>query len=339
MRRELSIAALLVCLILPLAHRSLAAGSSPPTSFHGVCFSGPYNTVVPCATATTPAPVTPTKLLTISSGSAGPNGTTAYAVRLTSKLACFGLGEPIALYALGSPEAAALTALTPPGPGERHGVLQVAVDPTTGTADLSLEVFRAVVQPAGLELKAVWPQEGVERIVPVIAPGTVTATAAPAPMATALPTATVTAPAMFVQACLDHLVVPGLTLGAGALTLYGRTLPGATCVPTVSYYFKDGTYFRDATRKIDGLHATPRVAGSDGLVSYPFSANTAADYGIGTVTCTSPTGAQAAACRAFLIAQKSSSEDTSTLLTAARAAEVLERVKALTTASCPSGGQ
>lgn len=328
----------LLLLLLPTAGHSLADTSSPSTitSFNGYCFGGPYTTLLPCASPTpTRTPLTPVKSLSVGNAIPAPDGTTTYPVRLTSQLACFSLDEPIEVSTLGSTAASALTALDPTQSENGPNGLVVRVDPDTGQATLSLEVVNAALGAEGLALKAVWPLEQVEHII-LIATPSVSPTPATSPTAgpTATPSATpIPTPQPFaVRACTIPQAVAGSSITAGHITLYGRTAPGATCTPQVTYYL-NGQFWRTASTEADRLDAGPQVAGEDGLVLYPFVANTVADFGIATVTCSGISAGPATACTAFLIAQHVDQYDTTDLLTEP-ASETRRRVDALTRQYC-----
>ncbi len=283
--------------------------TSVTTGFPGYCLVGPANTLTPCPVTPTPTrtPITPNKTLSISGAAPGPAGTTSYNVSVTSQFACFALNEPVSLYTLGNPNAAALTPLYPTFvPSQGHAAtIQVQTNPNlpnAGTAQLLLEVFPAVVGPEGLDLKAVWSQEGIEQVINVVPPAA-TATplpGSPTPTATAAPTAPPTATAtstpntqpLTVRACTDPQVVSGSTLGGGSYTLYGQTTPGAVCYPSAT----DSTV-------VNANDLTGQTALSDGLVVFPLTENSPSDYGTATVTC-SLNGQTATGSTYFFILQK-----------------------------------
>jgi hypothetical protein len=261
-----------------------------PSTITGYCFVGPANTFAPCPASptATAAPILPEKNVSVSGPTQQPAGTTMYNVTVTSRFLCFAVNEPIYLYTIGNQGISALTEQFPVFQPFLGYPVTVLPDQTTGTATLSLEVFNAEVGPAGLDLKAVWPVEQIERVVNVIAPAPPTPTATPLPGAPATatptttsvpgtppatPTATATpAPAFFVRSC----VTPNPMIGAVTATLYGLTLPGAVCTSSVTY--NDNTVPANFT---DGA----QVAGSDGLVSWTFTENTTATGGTAKVTC------------------------------------------------------
>lgn len=283
------------------SHAQTTTPTPTITEINGACFQAPANTLIPCPASPTATqfPRLPEKTLSVSAPVAGPANTSTYTVSVTSRFLCFALNEPVLLYVLGSPSVTALTELFPQVAPFLGYPVQVNVDPLTGTASLSLEVFNAEVGPAGLDLKAVWPQERIERVVNVIPPAPPTATATPPPgqptstatpvpptataTATAAVTATVTAtatssatatptPSLFARACVTPNPVPGATTA----TLYGQTLPGAGCFSSIT--FNDGTTpigFTDGTQ----------TAGSDGVVSWTFTASSTATAGTATVVC------------------------------------------------------
>jgi hypothetical protein len=238
-------------------------------------------------------------------------------VTITSQLSCFSLPEPTDLYALTSAGAATFTELSPTAGGAAGQAVTVLVDqhpnsPTSGTASLSLEVSNADIGISGLAVKAVWPNEQLERFVNLVPPATPTATATPypgqptatptpipAPTNTPTPTSTATATpsALSVQTCVQPSIMNGQTLGGDAATLYGLTFPGATCTGRVLYL--DGNVppdFNDAGQTV----------GSSGVVMYPWSENTTAGGGLARVSC--QLGDQfAASCTGFLVLQSGDS--------------------------------
>lgn len=337
--RRAALGALLL-ILLPVAHGSLASatpGATPSptiTTFNGYCFTSPYTTLLNCTTPTpTATPLVPVKTLSVGPPVPAPAGTTSYPVQITSRLACFSLDEPINLYALGSPDAAALTVLDPLQTENGAHALTLHVNPDSGQATLSLEVMNAGIGAPGLLLKAVWPQEGEERVAVIATPsGTITPSPIPTPSATPPVPPTPSAPA--VAACTEPRVVAGSSIGPRDLTLFARTLPGSLCTPAVTYYL-NGHLWRSATAAADNLDPTPRPTGPDGIVSYPFTANTVADFGIATVTCLPPTGPSLTACTAFLIAQHVGDYNTSALLTQPLATTI-RQTAALQTQYCPA---
>ncbi|HZS94268.1 MAG TPA: hypothetical protein VFA78_05685 [Chloroflexota bacterium] len=318
------------------------------TVFNGSCFASPSNTLIPCSTLTPTAPpplVEPVKELGVGGGTTGPYGVTGYPVNLTSTFVCFALNEPINVYTLGSPGATALTPLFPdPDTATQNAADSVTtyVDAATGQAQLELEVRNSSVGPEGVVVKAVWPQEGVERLVTVIS-GSATATPAPTttatptgtppPTATPAPTATATPVSssgpFTAQACVQPSVLRGYDFKGGSGILYGRTTPGATCTAGISYYNNPHSYIGGPTStEFDG---TVQTAAADGLVTYPLTEDSKADYGIALVTCVPPTiGSRVIACAAFLVAQNATqdllTEDTQT---------TASKLEALQASYCP----
>lgn len=345
--RRLALSFCVVALLIAGAgYRHTSADSI--TVFNGSCFASPSNTLISCTTLTptVPPPVLePVKELGVGGGTTEPYGVTGYPVTLTSTFVCFALNEPINVYTLGSPGAAALTPLFPDPDSATQDAADVVttyVDAATGQARLSLEVRNSSVGPEGVVVKAVWPQEGVERLVTVIGPSgtatpaptaTATSTGTPPPTSTPAPTATATAVSsggpFTAQACMQPSVLKGFDFKGGSGTLYGRTTPGATCTAGISYYNNPHSYLGGPTAKeFDGASQT---AASDGLVTYPLTENTKADYGIALVTCTPPTtGARVIACAAFLVAQNATqdllNEDVST---------TASKLEALQSSYCP----
>ncbi|MBV9282869.1 MAG: hypothetical protein JOZ41_22570 [Chloroflexi bacterium] len=308
MRRVAAVTLLL--LGVAVAATTSRAQISPPvtvTVVNGQCFLPPYNTLTPCPTSPTPtpAPITPTKTLDLGGPVPGPNGTTSYSVTVTSRFLCFSVQEPVILYTIGSPGAAALTPLTAASVTVSNGSVSIMVDPGTGTATLLLEVFNKAVGPEGLVLKAVWPQEGIERLVTVIAPrptatptllpgqlppaATPTPTPSPTPSATPTPTAsgatsgaatptpTATPTTVFtVRVCVDPNPVPR----GGSATVTGLTAPGAICAASVGY--NDNTV--PSSTAFPGGNVT---AGSDGVVQFPLTVESSvtATGGTASINC------------------------------------------------------
>lgn len=318
--RRMLIAVILVTLIG-------AAGVHSSRAFdpvaHDYCFSPAANGYVPCSTLATPvvapAPPAPTKLLNVSGGTAGPDNTTQYLVTLTSQVSCFALPEPIDLFALTGAGAATFTELFPSPGGAGGQEVSVLVDqhvntPTSGTAKLSLEVSNQAIGISGLAVKAVWPDEQVERFVNLVPPATATPTATPypgqptatptsVPLPTATPTATPaitptsSATSLSVQTCVQPSIMNGDSLGGDFPTLYGLTSPGAICTAQVLYL--DGT----VPPKFSGAQQT---AGDSGIVSYGWSEDSTSGGGVARVSC--QLGSLfAAGCTGFLILQNSDS--------------------------------
>lgn len=255
------------------------------------------------------------KQLSVSGGTPGPNGTTQYLVTISSQLSCFALPEPTNLYALTSPGAAAFTELSPEPGGASGQAVSVFVDqrpnsPTSGKAQLSLEVNNGALGVSGLSVKAVWPDEQFERFINLVPPATPTATATPypgqptpTPTSTPSPTPTSTptpvasptpsAAGLSVRACVQPSILNGHTLGGDSPTLYGLTAPGASCTAAVLYL--DGTAppsFNGAPQTVDG----------SGVASFPWSEDSTAGGGIARITCALGS-ASAAGCTGFLILQ------------------------------------
>lgn len=297
MTRALVVVALLLGIAFGAAHSSRA----DVTMQNGACFEAPYNTLVPCISPTsTVVPPSPVKEMSISAPVTSPDGTTSYLVGITSSLVCFPLTEPVDLFTFGNPNAAAFHQLLPAGnPSVLPNPYRVQVDPDTGSALLSLEVFPASLGPGGLTVKAVWPQESVERLIqlapqatptdtPTPLPGlpaptstptasptgtpTATPTGTPAPTAEATPTP-VPGTSFFLRVCITPDPMPQHTRP----TLYAQTLPGASCSATVVY--SDGSVPAD-------FDTSARITGSGGIQSSSWLEDSRADGGTATVTCT-----------------------------------------------------
>ena len=286
---------------------------------HDYCFNPAANGYVPCSAITlptaTPVPPAPTKLLDVSAGSAGPNNTTQYLVTITSQVSCFALPEPVNLYALTSAGAAVFTELSPTAGGASGQEVSVLVDqhvntPTSGKAQLSLEVSNQAIGISGLAVKAVWPIEKVERFVNLVPPATATPTAtpypgqpAPTPTPTPAPTSTSTstpvatstpsASSLSVQTCVQPAIMNGHSLGGDSPTLYALTSPGAACSAKVLYL--DGTIPPQ-------FNGSQQTAGDSGVVSYPWTEDSTAGGGIARVSCQLGS-VFAASCTGFVILQ------------------------------------
>jgi hypothetical protein len=175
--------------------------------------------------------------------------------------------------------------------------IPVTVDPTTRTAQLQLEVANRYLAASGLALKAVWPEENVERIASVIAPteptptvstgtvamatATATATATPEPAATGTdtpqPTTTPTPDtrSFFLRVC----ATPNPVTNGGSTTIFAQTLPGAVCVARVRYANGTGP----TSSQFSGAAQT---ALQDGFTIFPLTVNTTATSGEAQVACT-----------------------------------------------------
>lgn len=303
-----------------LAFAGARRSQADMTSVNGYCFSTPYNTLVSCDAGTpapTAVPVTPVKELNVGGPVAGPDGTTSFDVGITTQLSCFSLNEPTELYALANPGSAIFTELFPT-PGPSGQALNVTVEQNgrvagSGTAALTLEVNNAAVGPGGLDVKAVWPNEQVERVVNVIppvptdtpGPGTPTNTPTPEPTATDTPTPTstpsgtpspspaATAAPFTLRACVQPSILSGHSLGGDVATVNGLTTPGAVCTSAVRYL--DGT-------TPTGYNGSAQTANGSGLVSYSLAEDTMAGGGIAGITCTL-NGVSRTTCAGFLVLQ------------------------------------
>lgn len=317
--KRILFALLAVSMCLVLGTRSSHADI---TVINGYCFASPDNRLVPC---TSPTPVLDqaalavTKDLSVSGGFAGPDGTTQYFLTITSQMGCFSLSEPVYLYAMGSPSAAALNELLPVQRGSDGSQMQVVFGQDNGTmsagvATVSLEVANKYVGPAGVYLKAYWPAEGVERVITIVKPmdtatpipGTATSTPTPAATATEsptpvstgtpspTPTATVPTGPVSVQTCVDPPILQGTTQGGDLPTLRGLTAPGAVCTGSVLYL--DGT-------RPSSFDGTAQTADAQGLVAFPWKEDSASQGGIARVQCSASSGPITTSCTGFLILQ------------------------------------
>lgn len=250
-----------------------------PVPYNGACLTQPYNTISQCPVPPTPtrALIAPNKTLSVSGGTSGPAGSTTYQVTVVSKFVCFALNEPVDLYSLAqNPNAVAITGIQPQVPSSGSSI-SLMPDPATGTDTLLLEVFKDQLGSAGLDLKAVWPFEGVERVASVVAPSATSAggaaatgTAVPIPGVTPTPGAAVQA--FSLRACVD----PNPVTSGGTATLYAQTLPGAVC--TASVVTPVGTP--------GNFNGASQTALGDGLVVFPFTVGQTAGQGTAVVTCT-----------------------------------------------------
>lgn len=282
MRRILAAVALLSAVLLIATGYSRAqvaspgAGCSPSTGPSTAC---PV-TLVPTV------PLNIEKSLAVSGGVSEPLGVTDYTVKVTSRVACFSLGEPIDVATFGNPDAAALSPATPGSfPVQNPNFYQIQAN-DQGEASLMLEVAAKFVGPEGLAVKAVWPLENVEHVVQVVQPATPTATPVgtpavdtPTPVPTDTetpgPTPTATPSGTFT---LETCLTPSTASPGGGETLYVRTLPGALC--SVSVLFDNGV-------TADSLGGGLQEVGPVGIAAFPFTVdNTGASMGLATATCT-----------------------------------------------------
>jgi hypothetical protein len=279
---------------------------------------------------------------------------------VTSKQVCFSLTEPVELDALGTANSSVFVPYSPPGEASENSA-NVHVDPDSGQASLQLEVDTSVAAVSGVDLKAIWPDEGIEHVVGVLPPATPTPTSTPLPgeaTNTPVPTPTATATAtpgasptptatstpqplpFGVAVCAQPSLIQGTTLSSGgdSTTIYGLTTAGAVCTAGVTYYstydftdyqdqFISGTSQPDAT-SFDG---GPQLAASDNLVAYPLSEATTANFGIATVTCTFHGLPSQTGCNAFLISQT----DTQQYLQSLSPADIRTLIGRLAADNCP----
>lgn len=309
---------LLTGILAVVAVGSVSVSHSETKAQADYCYSG--SNIVPCPSPTVAlSSVSPMKDLTVSGPTPGPAGTTSYLINVTSHIACFALTEPTDVYALANSGVAALSPLYPPQAVTEPQHVRVFVAQSSdvipeGTARLLLEVVNRFVDGGGLAVKAVWPQEQVEKIVSLIVPATATPTATlypaqstPTSLPTAEPTATgtltptPTATAIpqpfFVHACVQPSFLAGHALGGQSATLYGHTVPGAFCIPDVTYSNGDSPSDDAYLSEL----ATGAVANQYGIVEFPFFEDTVADSGVGTVSCASPGNEVASASDSFVI--------------------------------------
>jgi hypothetical protein len=361
MRRFLLLT-ILVCGGVLIGVRASHADQGAPVdcSINGMlqyCPATPAPTTLP-----THSPITAEKTMSVGAGTQGPAGLEQYPVSITSKLACFSLVEPVYLEALGQANSAVIVPISPSGPASAN-FAAVQVDAVTGQATLQLEVDTKVAEISGLDLKAIWPREGVESIVNVLLPATPTATptslpglatntpipiptstltATPGATPTATPTATPPTSTFSVSACAQPPIVQGTTIDAsgGSTTIYGLTAPGAICTSGVTYYstydFLDyGDQFVTSTSQPDptSYDGSGQLAASDGIVLYPLQESTTADFGIATVTCIFDGHPAQTGCTAFLISQLDTQQDFASL----SPADLRTTLQKLANDHCPAG--
>ncbi|HZU14065.1 MAG TPA: hypothetical protein VFB58_14590 [Chloroflexota bacterium] len=115
------------------------------------------------------------KSVSVSTGTAGPAGTTSYTVTITATDVCGNalVGEPIYVYALGPSGGVVLSPTGASDIANSSSSATVFVNPATGTSVLSLEVLGTAIGTSGLVIKVVFPAEGIERFATVI-PGSTT---------------------------------------------------------------------------------------------------------------------------------------------------------------------
>lgn len=272
-------------------HASIIPGSGvgPVYGTLVTCYSLPKQTPCPTATPNTIAAIYPVKSMSVSGAIAGPYGVNDYGISIVSQVGCFSLTEPILVSALGNHGEAIFRQVSPPLVGGNPYQASVVVGPD-GTATLAMEVWSSQVGPAGLVVKAVWPEEGVERLQSVIPPsattplpatatsvptavpptatGTPPATATSGPTGTPAPTSTATAVPLTVSTCYNQK--------ASAIDI--RTAPGASC--TLSLSFNNGPALTT------GYNQGPFVMPSTGVGEDPFTAPPGATVGTAVTTCT-----------------------------------------------------
>lgn len=116
------------------------------------------------------------KTLTVSPGTAAPAGTTTYTVTISATDVCGNplTGENVNVFAIGNAGAVVLAPLGTNGSPLGTNAANVAID-ASGKAVLALEVLSTALGNSGLIVKAVFPDEKVERFVTVV-PGSTTPT-------------------------------------------------------------------------------------------------------------------------------------------------------------------
>lgn len=264
------------------------SGTGPVAT--AVCVSLPKQTPCPTAGPVTITPLFPTKSMSVSGATAGPFGVDSYDVSIVSQIGCFSLTEPVLVTALGNSGEAVFRQVSPPVVGGNPYMLSVVPD-KHGNAILSLEVWTAKVGPGGLTVKAVWPEEGVERLQTIIAPAPLpTATGAPATTAptAAPPTATPTLAESTTPAA-TNTPAPTVTPTPAPLTLatcYSaqtssidiQSTPGASCTLslTLNQGLAPGTTYNQG----------PFIVPSTGVGEVPFTPAPTSSQGTAVTTCT-----------------------------------------------------
>jgi hypothetical protein len=267
---------------------SISSGTGPVAT--AVCVSLPKQTPCPTAGPETITPLFPVKTMSVSGATAGPFGVNSYDVNIVSQVGCFGLTEPILVTALGNSGEAVFRQVAPPVVGGNPYMLSVVPD-AQGNATLSLEVWAAKVGPAGLTVKAIWPDEGVEQFQTIIAPAPLpTATGAPATaVATAVPPTAAPTPAASTTPAPTDTPAPTVTPTAVPLTLATcfsarssaidiRSAPGASC--TLSLTLNQG--LAPGTTYNQGAFIIP----STGVGEVPFTPAPTSSQGTAVTTCT-----------------------------------------------------
>lgn len=250
-----------------------------------VCVSLPKQTPCPAIGPETITELLPVKSMSVSGATPGPVGVDSYGIGIVSQIGCFSLTEPVLVSALGNRGEAVLRQVSPPQVGGNPYLVNV-VPSSSGTATLSLEVWTRDVGPAGLTLKAIWPEEGVERLqtvyaqtpqpTPTGAPATLTptqgsSTATTTPVATNTPAPTVTAtPTPLTLATCYSSATSAIDI---------RSLPGATC--TLSLTLNHG--LATNTTYSQGPFAIP----SSGVGEVPFIPAAGSSSGTAVTTCSS----------------------------------------------------
>lgn len=272
-------------------HASIIPGSGvgPIYGNSVTCYSLPKQTPCPTATPNTIPEIFPVKSMSVSGAIAGPYGVDNYSIGIVSQVGCFSLTEPILVSALGNHGEAVFRQVSPPLVGGNPYQANVVVGPD-GTATLAMEVWSSQVGPAGLVVKAVWPEEGVERLQSVIAPSATTplpatATAVPTavpPTATGTPPATATAGPTVTPVPTETTTPVPLTVSScynqktSAIDI--RTAPGASC--TLALSFNNGPVLNA------GYNQGPFVMPPSGVGEDVFTAPPGATVGTAVTTCT-----------------------------------------------------
>jgi hypothetical protein len=310
--------AVILAVVLGLGFLVYPSGSRaqtvPSLQVNGVCFAGPYNTVVSCnptpvSLTTARAPIVAIENLGVTGPVPEAAGLSRYTLTIVSQLACFTPTEPVLVTTFGSPQAAIISDVVPVGtvgpapsttgtpvatatpaataiPGSQIPGSTTLTSPqqavvtvgTDGTATLSLEVLTAAVGPLGLGVSASWPDEGVTQTQQIIPPAGSASSAQATPQNTAAsgtPTPVATPkPGPF----RVRACVSPLTGQQGApATLYVQSVAGAVCSASITYRSGEA----EST-----LQHSPQIAGPDGFTIFPFIESSPSGQGTATATCT-----------------------------------------------------
>jgi hypothetical protein len=238
--RRLAVLALILVVGTALGASRTLADVTSMTQQTSICTTvTPVYTIEICgpSTPTQRALIPPVKTLAVGAGVPGPEDTVAFPVTITSSIVCFSLDEPIVAYTMGTPRGDAVLYQLSPAPLVQSlgSVQHVNVDPATSSATLRLEVYRGALSPSGVDVKAVWPAEGIDRVAAVIPPTPATATPTATPHIAVTPSGPPPAPPATPH---QPTYTPVPTSTATAVPTASVT---TTAVPTVSAPATKGT--------------------------------------------------------------------------------------------------